>query len=96
MEKDLPPKRFDVYLLTPTAYADTKLKQFVDQSAHPQTHKFHGEHPIKVNREDVKFYTQSSLIFERNQTYRIRLLNAHSESLFENMMFVTNCNFTHD
>lgn len=33
MEKDLPPKRFDVYLLTPTAYADTNLKQFIDHSA---------------------------------------------------------------
>ena len=64
MEKDLPSKKYDVFLLTPTSYSDTNLNLFSDQSVKttPPSHGAkHGPHLIPINRKDVTFYTQSSL-----------------------------------
>jgi len=44
-----------------------------------------------VNPKNVPFATQDSLTLERNQTYRIRILNAQFDAVFTNLRFLTEC-----
>ena len=39
----------------------------------------------------LPFVTQTNLTFERNQTYRIRILNGQYDTFFEKIMFLTKC-----
>jgi hypothetical protein len=46
---------------------------------------------IRIDPAEVPFVVQNGLSFERNQTYRIRILNAQFDSVFTNLTFRTEC-----
>lgn len=56
-----------------------------------------SEHVIRFDPPEVPFAAQEGLIFQRNQTYRLRILNAQFDSVFTDFTFRTECNEeTHD
>ena len=50
------------------------------------------KHFLRFNPESVPLVVQSDLVFERNQTYRIRILNSQFDSVFTDLQFKTECN----
>ena len=53
-------------------------------------HKLDNTH-MRVNPIGAQFNLTSPPVFNRNQTYRIRVLNGEFDALFTNMRFVADC-----
>jgi FtsP/CotA-like multicopper oxidase with cupredoxin domain len=49
---------------------------------------------MRFDPPEVPFVTETDLTFQRNQTYRIRLLNSQFDSVFSQFRFLTECNET--
>ena len=47
---------------------------------------------IRINPSEVPFVTHQNLTFQRNQTYRIRILNGQFDAIYTKMGFRTECN----
>lgn len=57
-----------------------------------ETNSSMSEHVIRFDPPEVPFTAQEGLVFQRNQTYRLRLLNGQFDSVFTDFTFRSECN----
>ena len=82
VDKQLPNRDYDVFLL---AGQHIPKKAWKHMKYKPKV-----SHDLIVNPK-VPFFTQANQVFQRNQTYRIRILNGMFDAIFENLRFKTDC-----
>lgn len=78
MDSKLPKGENEINIIIAGGYAANKSED------HDNSH-------MRVNPSNAYFNSTSPPVFNRNQTYRIRMLNGVFDAIFTNMRFVAGC-----